>query len=307
MQARWLLCLSLLLLVGPASAQTSSASVATATHHLTQGMALYRDGNFSGALAEFAASYQAQPAPGVLCRVGLAHRALFHYGEALDALRRCLAEARDLGPKRRAEIRREVAEIEALLVDVTLAIEPRGAAVVIDARSAGQAPLPVQRLAAGPHVISISAEGYHPLQKEVHVTTGSPLVLDLLLQALPRTGKLHLSVTPRQALVQVDDRTLGPAPVDAELPGGRHTIAVSAPGRRPYRGDLFITAGQSRSMDVSLDLLPGHGRLYKKWWFWMALGAIAAGSAIAVAVPLSARNIQPPISGTLSPGSERVN
>lgn len=45
---------------------------------------------------------------------------------------------------------------------------------------------------------------------------------------------------------------------------------------------------------------------YKKWWFWTIVGAVAAGTATAIAVPLSQPGTADPVAGSVPPGTIEV-
>jgi hypothetical protein len=142
------------------------------------------------------------------------------------------------------------------------------------------------------------------------VTAGGPLTVRLALVALPRTGKLRLRVSQARAEVRMDGRVIGVAPLEVELDAGGHSLEVSARGFALHRSEVLITAGQQRLVDVVLEKEQGpmrKERIYEKWWFWTAIGVVAAGgAAVAIAVPLSGQT-EPPLVGTLSPGAGKVN
>lgn len=289
----------------PSGAQVAAPAVdlSAARRHFEQAVALYNDGDYNTALAEFQASYQANPLPAVLYNLGLTQKALFRYAEAIDTLRSYLSQAQPRA-ERRAEVERLLGEMEALLAPVTLVLEPAAATLLLDGRSVtlGVAPL---RIAAGGHVLEASADGYRPLRREIMVSAGQPLRLRLALQALPRSGQVSLRSQPPGARVTVDGKDLGAAPLDLELKAGGHLLQLSAPGRQSYQGELVVSAGQHRQLMIPLDLLK-KDRFYHKWWFW-TLTALAVGGATAgIAIPLSSRT-QAPLPGTLDPYTLKVN
>src|SRR5579859_605428 len=110
-----------------ASAQAAPApagedALDEAKRHFTQGVALYNDGNFGAALAEFEASNRAHPSVGVLYNIGLCLKGQFRYAESIETLQRFLREAQPLPkvatPERRAEVEQLIGEMRALLVTV---------------------------------------------------------------------------------------------------------------------------------------------------------------------------------------------
>src|SRR5688572_24568673 len=68
------------------AAQTPLDPTEGARRHFRNGIKLYQDTNYPGALAEFEAAYELKPGPSSLQNVALCQKALFRYGEAADTL-----------------------------------------------------------------------------------------------------------------------------------------------------------------------------------------------------------------------------
>lgn len=285
----------------PSSPPPAASALDEGRRHFEQGVALYQDGDFQSALGEFEASLRANPAPGVLYNVGLTQKMLFRYTEAIETLSRYLAEA-DPRPGRRAEVERVIAEMQALLAEVTLTVRPAGAQVLVDGRLVGAAPLRPLRLPTGLRVVEVQAEGHRPARRELRLAAGLKLALSIDLAPLSQTGRLRVRAQPASANVTVDGAPALGAPLD--LSAGGHTLLATAPGHEPYRLELVVAAGQDRLLDVRLS--PARTPLYKRWWPW-TIGAVLVGGAVATAVAVSLTTAQPtPLSGTLSPGNQKV-
>src|SRR5260370_33354875 len=100
-----------------APAAAADAQLDEAKRHFQQGVALYNDGNFSAALAEFEATYAAHPTAGVLYNIGLTQKSLFRYGESIKTLGRYLKEAGGRAARGTRGGERPVAEAEAAPAD----------------------------------------------------------------------------------------------------------------------------------------------------------------------------------------------
>jgi hypothetical protein len=299
-------CAPLLALADDAGAPTEAAplpaSVNEAKRHFKQGIVLYNNGDYNGALAEFEASYRGQPAPAILYNIALTEMSIFRYVESIEHFTEYLSEEKTTTPERRREVERFVTDMKALMADLRLSIAPDGAAVMVDGRALGTAPLKPFAVAAGTRVIEVSADGYRPLRKEVVVAAGAPLRLNIQLEPLPRIGRVRIVTAPRGARIRVDG---APAPGELTVGQGGHTIEVSADGYRPHRSELLIAAGQSRTVEVTLDPLPPPPRpIYTRWWFWTVGAAVIVGIGAAIAIPLSLQR-QEPLPGTL--GTSKVN
>src|SRR5438105_2376472 len=160
-----------------------------AKRHFDQGVALFNDGDFGGALAEFEASYQIRPSAGVLYNIGLTQKALYRYDEALSSLRKFLVDAQKIPKDKKAEVTQLITEIQALLATVTFEVSPAGTSVTLDGRQLGQAPsVGSYGVAAGTHTFEFAADGYKPAKKELKVVAGQPIKLTVNLDKIPTSG-----------------------------------------------------------------------------------------------------------------------
>jgi hypothetical protein len=300
------------LIAAPAGAATSgdtaapppTAGAAQARLHFQQGVALYQDRNYDAALAEFLGAYGISHEPVVLYNLGLTYKALFRYGEAVDALERYLGES---GPKiskeRRVDVERVVSELKSLLADVTIVVRPPEAAVLVDGRAVTLGVEGIVKLAPGTHVVEATASGYTGDRRAITVVAGTPQTVSLALAAIPHTARIKIAAAQLGARVAIDGKDLGPSPVEIELPAGGHQVEVSAPGYAPDRSELTVAAGQSRTVTVALEAPRAEADtrpLYRRWWFWTGIGVVAAA---AVTVAVWPRSTQGPIIGSLGIGN----
>jgi len=294
----------------PAAAAPSPASpptparLAEARLHFQQGVALFREQNYDAALAEFQGAYGISNEPIVLYNLGLTYKALFRYSEAIETLERYVAESaakgHPVGKDRRAEVETIVGEMRSLLADVTLVLTPPDAAVRVDGRAVVLGVDGVVKLPAGSHVIEANAADYMAARREITVVAGTPQTVPLALAAIPRTGSVTITASQIGAHIIVDGKDVGPAPVTLELGAGGHQLEVTAPGYAPGRSEVAVAAGQSRTVNIVLEL-PPEARMpapfYQKWWFWAGVGGVAAVTAGTIL--LWPEQKQGPLSGTL--------
>lgn len=265
--------------------------------HFQQAIALYNDGNFSAALAEFQAAYGVKPAPSILYNIGLTYKALFLYNDAIRMLEQYLTDDKSVPAERRAEANQLIGEMRSLLADVTLTISPEGAEVRLDNRVIGTAPMQHYAMAAGRHVLEVTRDGYVSRSKDLMITAGVPLTIAVDLHVVPKTGRVRVVVEPTSATVRFDGRFVKP-PLDLELPLGGHTLEASARGYVTHREEVIIAAEQTREVSLRLARPP----LYKRASFWVPLAVsvvVVAGIATGLAVGLTNRDDR--LNGTLPP------
>lgn len=287
-------------------ATASDDDVAKAKVHFDQGVVLFNDGNYAAAIAEFQASHKLNPLPFVFKNIGLAHQRLFQYTEALVSLQRYVDQMPDAADV--AEVKQIIAEIRALLVELRLTITPvSGVTIKIDGRPAGTTPLAEPILiATGNHAIELAADGYVPHKRDLIVSSRAPLDLKVDLVLIPKSGKVRISSSVPRATVSIDGKPVGIVPLEVELAGGGHTLEVIAPDHQPHRGELVVTVGTTRDVDITLDrvvVVPRGRPWYKKWYVVAPIGAVVVGAG--VGGMMLAGGVDP-IGGTLAPGAGKV-
>src|SRR4051812_1169364 len=157
--AAFLIASCVLALAAPARADNGTDE---AKRHFTNGVHLFEDRNFAGALVEFEASFQQNPMAAALQNIAVCQKGLFRYGEAIATLERMLREfvsQFSVDDKKAAE--EVIKEMSALLGTIVLQVTPVDAKVSInEGLLAGDAMKSSVRLAAGEYRLAAEAFGY---------------------------------------------------------------------------------------------------------------------------------------------------
>ena len=291
--------------LAPAPPPSSNAKKDEARRHFQQGVALYEEGNYPAALAEFQAAYQMAPAAAVLFNIGLTYKALYKYADAAVMLERYLVESKNdtrVSNEKRQQVVQLIEEMKSLLAPITFVLSPPSAHVTVDGRPMTLTAQNTLELASGSHTVDVSADGYESQRREVTVAAGVPSTVEFRLKVIPRTGKVRVTSSQSGTRVFVDGTDRGLAPLELELAAGGHQLEARADGYETYRGELVLAAGQERNVDLEMRLPPADtGRpVYKRWWFWTGLGvAVAGGTATAF---LLRPGTEPPRGSSLMPG-----
>jgi hypothetical protein len=122
-----------------------------------------------------------------------------------------------------------------------------------------------------------------------------------MLVELDRTiAKLVVVTNIDTATISIDDQDAGTLPVTRRLAPGSHKLHATAPGKKPWDETVMLTAGVTTRKTVLLEIdlqvktvpdkdrqlpppvTPKHegGSILGKWWFWTAVGVVAAGSGV---------------------------
>jgi tetratricopeptide (TPR) repeat protein len=182
----------------------SPAAVAQARERFTRGLRLYGEGRLEASLAEFEKAVKLAPSYRLQYNIGRVQGELGNLVAAMNAFQRYLAEGgARISRERRAQVQREVTDLERRVARVNVRTNVPGAVIAIDEIRAGLAPLSgAVRVNPGVRRISALKAGYLP--STVTVTAASGEQIDVALELLPhhQPGLSGVPPPPRRSALQ---------------------------------------------------------------------------------------------------------
>ena len=148
----------------------------------SQGQELYRAGDFRGALAAFQTAEATQPSPAAEYNIGRCRERLGELPEAIAAYENYLAQAPEAPD--RATVAEHVEELRRQIpaeAHLSVLVEPPGATVTVDQSPPEPAPLD-KFFVAGHHVVLAELAGHTPARREIELSPGGSLQLELTLK-----------------------------------------------------------------------------------------------------------------------------
>jgi PEGA domain len=194
--------LSSLLALSAAAQSADEAHRAEAAERFDRGLALFEEGNNSAALAEFLAADALVHSPVVRLNVGLVYAAMGQAVAAVDTLSTLLAPSSGLDDAQRERARKAVEEQSARIGRLLVTCNVAGAKIDVDAARAGVTPLEAVRVAAGSHIVTVSANGFGAERREVLVASGVTVPVAVELTAIPVAVPVP-AIAPAQPLARV--------------------------------------------------------------------------------------------------------
>jgi hypothetical protein len=220
------------------------------------GKILFEDGDFQTARIKFEAAYDLTHDARLLWNIAVCQKNERHYARAMATLARYQAEGGDLLT---AGDRRDARDLTAAMTPFTSAatfhVSEDGAQLWVDGTLVGTTPLAAPfRVDLGPRRVRAKKDGFRVFDQEVEVAGNATVTIDVAMER--QSGHLALRVAAN-ATVSIDGKEMGRGPlVDVDLPVGGHELRVTAPGMRPYQGDLVIEDARTRAFDVTLERAP---------------------------------------------------
>ncbi len=301
--ARW----SLLLALGntwvlPALADETTATPPAEPPNVTRAKERKLEGDkamdslrHADALAAYTEAYSLDPQPALLYNLGRTYEALDQLPEALEKLQAFQSSAPPELLAKVPGLKDRIANLQKRLSQLKIKVNIAGARILVRDKVVGKSPLElVLLLKAGPASVIIEADGYFPYQADVNLPGGGMYVVDAQLSSKEKTGRLIVQAPKTNVSVSLDGRSLGQAPLETITAAGTHKILARHPAHSDYETTVIVKAGEDRTVMVTL----GDPPVYKRWWFWTAVGVVVAGGT---ATTIALVTEQPPTSGDIPP------
>jgi hypothetical protein len=178
-------------------ASPSAAAEKQGREHFVQGVALYREGNFGGARAEFQRAYDVAPSYRILFNLGESAFELEDYAAAIAAFSRYLTEGgAGVPPVRRAEVEKTLGQLEQRVGRLTITTSEPGVDIAVDGMRVGVTPLaaPVV-VSVGRRTLTATMRGRIPISRTIDVAGGdhTNIALDV---AAPEVAVVPAAVAP---------------------------------------------------------------------------------------------------------------
>lgn len=266
---------------------------AQASAHFERGVELAKEAAYAEALIEFSRAYELSPHYSTLYNIAQAYVGLGKPVQAVDALKRYLAEGgAQIGIDRRRAVEAELVKQFARTATLTIEVDAANAEVSIDGEVVGQSPLsaPV-RVAIGVHRVSarlengvtreqsitVAGEEQHTLRLEL--TPGAPSLSPRPASTEPPRGWLHITCAVPNVRVSADDADLGvtPLPAPLALSAGVHRVRFRDAGHPETPRSVTIAPATTAELDCGFaPAAPSqHAGAQKTWGY--VLGAVGLG------------------------------
>lgn len=137
---------------------------------------------------------------------------------------------------------------------------PSGATIIVDGDQRWISPIEME-LPAGKHQLKLHLKGYRDVESTVDLKAGETKSVSLTMEPLPPAepsgpSTLKVESTPTGATVVVDGYQQWIAPIEMELPAGKHKLKFELKGYREAARSIELKSGEPLTISVSLEPLP---------------------------------------------------
>jgi hypothetical protein len=201
----------------------ADVDMAEARQRFRRATELFEERDYPAALAEFRRAHALAPSFRIRYNVGQVCFLLHDYACALDSFQRYLAEgAGQIPVRRRAEVLRDVAQLEGRVARLLIVTDRPGAEITVDDVVVGTTPLagPVL-VAAGRPRVGARLSAHRPVTRTIEVAGQQTAIVELQLVS---EGALPGDAGPVAARAGAGGLSLAARPAPAGRPAGRVTL-----------------------------------------------------------------------------------
>lgn len=173
-----------LMCICPAASAEDAKEVAS--EHFDKGIMLFKNQDYSAALIEFEAAYDAHPHFAVRYNIAICLWKTKKYGDAADQIQRYLSEGGEEIPKaKKKEVEEIYKELESLVASLKVESNVEGAEIYINGKRRDKTPMffPL-KLDVGEYEVEVKAEGHEPFKTTVKLPGGANKVIEAKLVAV---------------------------------------------------------------------------------------------------------------------------
>ena len=273
---------------------------AQARDEFLKGIAAVKASQWSEALQFFEKANAIKPSPVAVFNIGYCQRALGRYVLAKASFERALEQADQMPQAQAEEARTYVAELDKQLARVKIVLDPPTTRLAIDGRPlvplkqgdpkllvagvapAGEGTTPPQPsfeviIDPGAHLFTASFPGHANVLLNKSIAAESREEIPIKLSELP--ASIHVESDQARAVVTIDGRDVGLAPIDIARPAGKYRVQVLKRGYATYEATLTLTPGQKANLTARMT--QEREAITQKWWFWGGAAAVVAGGVTA--------------------------
>jgi tetratricopeptide (TPR) repeat protein len=237
----------------PTAPSASASSTAEARERFQRGVALYREGSYDAALAEFKRAYEIAPNYRILFNLAQVQVERHDSVAALALFGQYLQQGgAEIDAERRTQVERDMQSLRGRVADLTVESNVSGAQLSIDGVESGTLPLagPVQ-VNSGVRQVTLTKPGYLSASRSLTIAGAQPIKLALTLQPLDGSapGKAA-ALAPATGAPKTADKS----------PGLSTPFWVSAIATGVFAGTAttfgLITLNRNQKLDDELNRYP---------------------------------------------------
>ena len=242
------------------------------------------DKDYGRAYLKFQSAYDRSKDARLLWNMAACQKEQRRYAKVIPLVEQYIKERGDkLAPADRDSAEALLGAIRPGVTSVKVDVSEPDAEVYLDDELIGKSPLAVGTLVdLGPHKIRVKKALFDDFEQPMNAGGEAVSVVVNLVRTV-HEGRVVVKAG-KDDTISFDGTVVAQGTYSAKLPSGSHMLRVSAPGMRPYQGDIVVGDNQTRDIAIALDR--AETKVVVPTWVWYTVAGVVvvAGGAIAAGV-----------------------
>lgn len=277
---------------GPTPGKVSKSDKQEAAKLKKEADGLMGADRYADALSLYQKAYDITGDPALLYNQGRAYEAMGEYPDAVDKLTQFDKDASPALHAKVPALQTLINDLKSRIAVLVVTTNATGARLLVRDKALGTITGEMKiRTRAGPASVEVSADGYNTFKKDVDLTAGTTVKVEANLE-LKKSDAVIVVHSKPIADIQLDGKAIGRVPLEFHAAAGRHTLTADADGYEAESVPMTLALGDRRELEIELHKSPS---IFKRWWFWTAVGVVVAGGvatylALTIEKPVQAGN-----------------
>ncbi len=270
--------------VAPAEPALTDALTGDAKADYEAAKVYFTDKDYGRAYLKFQSAYDRSKDARLLWNMAACQKEQRKYAKVVPLVEQYIKERGDkLAPAERDGAEALLAAIKPGVTSVKVDVSELDAEVYLDDELIGKSPMTAGTLVdLGPHKLRVKKTLFDDFEQQMNAGGEAVTVLVKLTRTV-HEGRVLVKAGKGDA-ISIDGAVVGQGVYSGKFPSGSHVLRVSAPGMRPYQGDVVIVDNETREIPVALDR--AETKVIVPTWVWYTIAGvvIVAGGITATAV-----------------------
>ncbi len=244
----------------------------------------FTDKDYGRAYLKFQSAYERSKDARLLWNMAACQKEQRKYAKVVPLVEQYIKERGDkLAPAERDGADALLNAIKPGITSVKVDVSEPDAEIYLDDELIGKSPMTVGTLVdLGPHKLRVKKTLFDDFEQQMNAGGEAVNVLVKLTRTV-HEGRVLVKAGTDDA-ISIDGAVVGQGVYSGKFPSGSHVLRVSAPGMRPYQGDVVIVDNETREIPVALDRAETKVIVPTWVWYTIAGAVIVAGGITATVV-----------------------
>lgn len=259
------------------------------------GKVYFNDKDYNRAYLKFQSAYDRSKDARLLWNMAACQKEQRKYAKVVPLVEQYIKERGDkLAPADRELAEGLLAAIKPGVTSVKVDVSEPDAEIYLDDELIGKSPMTASTLVdLGTHKLRVKKPLFDDFEQAMNAGADAVSVKVALVRTV-HEGRVIVKAGKDDA-ISIDGTLVGSGTYSTKLPSGSHVLRVSAPGMRPYQGDIVVADNETREIPIMLDR--AETKVVVPTWIWYTIAGVVIVAGATTATVIIVNNQTPQYTG----------